>query len=178
MRNMSAAEKEWASDAITDALTSLDVFRKCHKPFVFMSVDGEPDTEAIIGLFLAMEREVSVPRVRGDEMDAVRITPYTDFKRGKFGISEPVGGRIADECDLAIVPVVAFDGLKRAGHGKGYYDRFLSRFPDCVKIGIAFSCRKVSGLETEEHDIALDMIVTEREIITSQHVCVRNEFGE
>ena len=55
---MSDAEKEWASGAITDALISLDVFRKCRKPFVFMSVDGEPDTEPVIGLLLALEREV------------------------------------------------------------------------------------------------------------------------
>ena len=72
---MSDAEREWASGAITDALISLDAFRKCRKPFVFMSAKGEPDTEALIGLLLAMEREVAVPRVRGGEMDAVRITP-------------------------------------------------------------------------------------------------------
>lgn len=142
-----------------------------------MSVDGEPDTEAIIGLFLAMEREVSVPRVRGEEMDAVRITPYTNFRRGKFGVQEPAGGVLADGCDLAIVPVVAFEGLKRAGHGKGYYDRFLARYPDCVKVGIAFSCREVKGLETQPHDVKMDILVTEKEIITSQSVSVRNEFG-
>ena len=174
---MSDAEKEWASGAITDALISLDVFKNCRKPFVFMSAEGEPDTEQIIGLLLALEREVSVPRVRGEEMDAVRITPYTDFKRNRWGIYEPVRGMRAVECDLAVVPVVAFDGLKRAGHGKGYYDRFLARFPDCVKVGIAFSCRAVTGLETAPHDIPLDFVITEKEIFTAQNVAVSNEFG-
>lgn len=174
---MSDAEREWASGAITDALTSLDVFRKCRRPFVFMSAEGEPDTEALIGLLLALEREVSVPRVRGEDMDAVRITPYTDFRRNRWGILEPHKGVIADECDLAVVPVVAFDGLRRAGHGKGYYDRFLARFPECVKVGIAFSCRRVHGMECEPHDVALDMIVTEKEIVTADNVSVRNEFG-
>ena len=153
---MSDAEKEWASGAITDALISLDVFKKCRKPFVFMSVDGEPDTEQIIGLLLAMEREVSVPRVRGGEMEAVRITPYTDFKRNRWGILEPFKGR---------------------GHGGGYYDKFLSRFPDCVKVGVAFSCRGASGIVTEPHDIPLDILVTEKEIFTAQNVAVSNEFG-
>ena len=83
---MSDAEKEWASGAITDALISLDVFKNCRNPFVFMSAEGEPDTEQIIGLLLALEREVSVPRVRGEGVDAVRITPYTDFKRNRWGI--------------------------------------------------------------------------------------------
>ena len=174
---MSDAEREWASGAITDALISLEAFRKCRKPFVFMSAKGEPDTEALIGLLLAMEREVAVPRVRGGEMDAVRITPYTDFRRNAWGISEPAKGMIATECDLAVVPVVAFDGLKRAGHGKGYYDRFLSRFPECVKVGIAFSCRRTEGLVTEPHDIPMDIIVTEKEVITADNVAVFNSFG-
>lgn len=175
--SMSGAEKEWADGAITDALTSLDVFRKCKKPFVFISSPTEPDTHEIIGLLLAMEKSVSVPRVRGTEMDAVVITPYTDFRKNKWGIEEPVRGHITDECDLAVVPVVAFDGLKRAGHGKGYYDRFLSAHPDCVKIGIAYDCRRVKGLRTEAHDIALDIMVTEKEIIPAEGVAVENVFG-
>lgn len=175
---MSDAEREWASGAITDALISLDVFKKSRRPFVFMSAEGEPDTEALIGLFLAMEREVSVPRVRGDAMDAVRITPYTDFRRNRWGIYEPVKGMTASECDLAVVPVVAFDGLKRAGHGKGYYDRFFARYPECVKVGIAFSCRRAEGLETETHDVPLDFMITEKEIITADNAAVYNVFGE
>ena len=174
---MSDVEKEWASGAITDALISLDVFRSCRKPFVFMSAADEPDTEAVIGLFLAMEREVSVPRVRGEEMDAVRITPYTDFKRNRWGILEPVGGMIAEDCDLAVVPVVAFDGLKRVGHGKGYYDKFLSRFPHCVKVGVAFSSARTEGVEVQPHDVHMDIIVTEKQNVTADNVAVFNEFG-
>ena len=156
---MSDAEREWASGAITDALISLDVFKKSRRPFVFMSAEGEPDTEALIGLFLAMEREVSVPRVRGDAMDAVRITPYTDFKRNRWGIYEPVKGMTASECDLAVVPVVAFDGLKRAGHGKGYYDRFFAAC-NCEKIALAFDCQKTDKINADAHDVKMDVVVT------------------
>lgn len=174
---MSDAEKEWASGAVTDALTSLEIFRKCKKPFVFMSAPNEPDTHEIIGLLLALEKTVSVPRVRGDEMDAVIITPYSNFRVNKWGISEPVGGMCTAECDLAVVPLVAFDGLKRAGHGKGYYDKFLAAHPDCKKVGIAFACQRTEGLETEAHDILLDVVVTEKEIIPAPCVSVENMFG-
>ncbi len=174
---MSEAEKEWASGAITDALTSLDAFRKCKSPFVFLSSHEEPDTHEIVGLLLALEKNVSVPRVRGGEMDAVAITPYSDFRTNKWGILEPAGGRLAIDCDLAIVPMVAFDGLKRAGHGKGYYDKFFAEHPDCKKIGIAFDCQRVEGLECEAHDVMMDAVVTEKDIIPAPKVAVKNQFG-
>lgn len=175
---MSDAEKEWASGAIVDALTSLDAVRKCKRPFVFLSAEDEPDTHELIGLLLALEKTVSVPRTVGDEMEAIVITPYTDFRKNKWGIEEPVRGHAATDIDLAVVPLVAFDGVRRAGHGKGFYDRFFARFPDCVKIGVAFSAQRAEGLETEPHDVPLDAVVTEKEVITAQNTTVNTFFGE
>jgi 5-formyltetrahydrofolate cyclo-ligase len=57
----------------------------------------------------------------------------------------------ADETlfDLVIVPGLAFDlycgtndtsrMVSRLGRGKGYYDVFLSKIPDCYTIGIGFN---------------------------------------
>lgn len=154
----------------------MDEFRFAHKIFVFLGTDTEPDTEEIVGLALMMERTVSVPRVHGKDMDAIIITPYTNFKRNKWNILEPVGGHKTDDIDVAVIPLMAFDGLKRVGHGGGYYDRFLACH-DCIKIGIAFDCQCVEGLETEEFDIPLDILITEKRIITPDGER-KNEFGE
>lgn len=175
---MSDAEREWSSGAITDALTSLDVVRNCKRPFVFLSAGDEPDTYELVGLLLALEKTVSVPRMKDDGMEAVVITPYTDFRKNRWGIEEPARGHVTRDIDVAIVPMVAFDGLKRVGHGKGCYDRFFAENPDCVKIGIAFSAQKTEGLETESHDVALDAVVTEKEVITAENAAVNAFFGE
>lgn len=174
---MSDAEREWASGAIADALTSLDEFKRARRPFVFLSKEGEPDTYDIVGLLLALERTVSVPRVVGREMQAVVITPYTDFRKNHFGIEEPARGRATDLIDLAIVPLVAFDGMKRVGHGGGYYDRFLAG-RDCPKIGLAFSAQRVGGVQTLPHDIPLDLIITEKEILRGEKAEINPFFGE
>lgn len=163
---MSDEDKEWASGAICDALSGLREFCDAHSVFVFLGTDTEPFTEEIVGLALMMERTVSVPRVHGKDMSAIAITPFTDFKRNKWKILEPVGGYSVDNIDVAVIPLVAFDGLNRVGHGGGYYDRFLA-FHDCLKIGIAFDCQRVENLQAEDFDIPLDILVTEKRIITS-----------
>lgn len=164
---MSDAEKEWASGAIVDCLSSLDEFALAHKPFIFLGTDTEPNTEEIVGLALMMERVVSVPRVSGDDMQAVIISPFSNFISNRWNILEPVGGCLTDDIDVAVIPLVAFDGLNRAGHGKGYYDRFLASH-SCVKIGIAFDCQRVEGLECNDFDIPLDVLVTEKRVITAE----------
>lgn len=173
---MSDAEKGWASDSIVDAVSSLDIFKSAKKVFVYLGTDTEPNTHEIVGLALAMEKVVAVPRVRGEEMDAISITPYTDFKVNKWGILEPAKGHRLDEIDLAIIPLVAFDGLKRVGHGKGYYDKFLSSHP-CKKLGLAYECQSVEGLECDSFDVPLDMLVTEKRVVTSPRKKTENKFG-
>jgi 5-formyltetrahydrofolate cyclo-ligase len=46
--------------------------------------------------------------------------------------------------DLILVPGLAFsiedeNGFSRLGRGKGYYDRYLSKIPNCHSIGLAFN---------------------------------------
>ncbi len=176
VKRMSAEEREWASGAICDALSGIDEFKFCHKPFVFLGTDTEPNTEEIVGLLLMMERDVSVPRVEGRDMKAIRITPYSNFRTNKWGILEPVGRGVCPDPDLAIVPLVAFDGLNRVGHGGGYYDRYLAG-RDIFKIGIAFECQRVEGVICEDFDIGLDMLVTEKRIISANGER-KNIFGE
>ena len=72
--------------------------------------------------------------------------------------------------------MVAFDGLNRLGHGKGYYDKYLSTHP-CYTIGLAFDCQHIDGLQADAHDVPLDMIVTEKRIITCDGEKI-NPFGE
>ena len=173
---MSAEDKDWASGAICDALSGLSEFCRAHSAFIFLGTETEPDTEEIVGLALMLERTVSVPRVHGRDMDAIVISPYTNFKRNKWNILEPVGGHRTDDIDVAVIPLVAFDGLKRVGHGGGYYDRFLSAH-DCLKIGIAFDCQCAEGIETESFDIPLAILVTEKRIITREGER-KNSYGE
>ena len=68
--------------------------------------------------------------------------------------------------DCVIVPGVAFDVHgKRLGMGGGYYDRFLKLTENAKKISLAFDFQLVENVPTESHDMPVDIIITEKQII-------------
>jgi 5-formyltetrahydrofolate cyclo-ligase len=53
----------------------------------------------------------------------------------------------------------------RIGYGAGYYDRFLEKYPDLRKIGLAFSCQEIEKLPLDNTDVLMDTIITEEGIV-------------
>ena len=83
----------------------------------------------------------------------------------RYGIPEPIQNRIAFP-DILLVPLVAFDKhLNRIGYGGGFYDRYIKKIMKSKKIitiGLAYSFQKVKKIPTNNYDIKLDFIVTNK----------------
>jgi len=64
-----------------------------------------------------------------------------------------------------LLPGIAFD-LKggRLGSGKAFYDKTLKNYSG-LKVGVAYSVQITESLPSSEHDIPVDVIVTEKDII-------------
>ena len=79
-------------------------------------------------------------------------------------VMEPVETNPIDwEEALVLVPGVAFDRQgSRMGYGKGYYDRFFEGKTDCVKVGVAYELQVADQLPTEENDLPMEYLVTEK----------------
>jgi 5-formyltetrahydrofolate cyclo-ligase len=95
--------------------------------------------------------------------DLVRGAPLVDTGFGTSGPGEEA--EILDP-DLMLVPLSAFDAAgNRIGYGAGHYDRAIARLRGREKtprlIGIAFACQEADGIPAEDHDVALDGILTE-----------------
>ncbi|MBR0366428.1 MAG: 5-formyltetrahydrofolate cyclo-ligase [Clostridia bacterium] len=132
----------------------------------YMSAFNEPRTDRVIAELIKNGVRVAVPVT---DTDTKTITPalYTgELKRGAYGIYEPED-RIAidpNNIDIAVIPGIAFDRRgTRIGFGAGYYDRFLAGFVG-KKIGICYELQLYDEIPHDEHDIAMDTIVTERKV--------------
>ena len=96
------------------------------------------------------------------EMLTIEVAASQDFSEDKYGIPVPTEWRKGDESlvQLIFMPLLAYD-LKgnRLGYGKGFYDRFLSKFPKkVVKAGLSLFSPE-EEIPTEPHDIPLDICI-------------------
>jgi 5-formyltetrahydrofolate cyclo-ligase len=95
------------------------------------------------------------------------------FKTGEFNTTEPVTEGAKEirlnEADGVLIPALGYDvkGV-RLGRGKGHFDRALEKYKG-LKVGISFSKQMVEELPREEHDVAVDMLITEKGILHFTH---------
>ena len=96
------------------------------------------------------------------------ITREADLKLNPFGYYEPksISPVNIEEIELVIVPGVVFDkNLNRIGFGKGYYDKILNKLkPSAKKLAVAHEFQVLEIIPAEEHDVKMDMIITEKNI--------------
>lgn len=112
-------------------------------------------------------RDVYLPRVIDTRiMEFGQITSLDELRPGIYGVSEPKQSA-ANECpDVVIVPAVGAspDG-SRLGYGLGYYDTFLRSHKVGTTIAIVLEKQIIRRLPTDDHDVRIDMIITEDRVI-------------
>lgn len=93
---------------------------------------------------------------------------YTVLGRNKYGIPEPIHGKIIapETIDAVLMPLLAFDRAgNRVGYGKGFYDRFLTSCkPEVVKIGLSFFEPVEQIEDVNEFDHRMDFCITAAKI--------------
>jgi 5-formyltetrahydrofolate cyclo-ligase len=154
------------SAKIAEQLVALEEFRRAGVVAVYLPVNGEAETSGIIEAARKAGKEVCVPTIgQGGAMCLVLYGESDELGRGKYGIPEPMGKPERHHVDMVIVPGVAFDKFgHRIGMGGGHYDKYL-KDRKCVNVGICFDFQLVEKIPRELHDVPMDLIVTEREVL-------------
>ena len=170
---MPADARAAASAAITARIIALPTFVVARIVLLTLSFRSEWDTLPLIGAALAAGKKVAAPRVnRATRMLELRalVDPPRDLVVGSFGIPEPTPDAepvAPDAIDWVLVPGVAFDRAgRRLGYGGGYYDRLLPLLGRASRVAGAFDIQLIDRVPSAPHDLTVDAIVTESQILT------------
>jgi 5-formyltetrahydrofolate cyclo-ligase len=137
--------------------------------YVSMNERREVETRVLIKEMIEKGKDVVVPvtNFESGTLTHIRLKSFSDLEENKWGVLEPKKGEevTPEKMDLVIVPMVGGDEqCNRIGYGEGFYDRFLKDVR-CPKIGLSFDITIVKQLPTENFDISLDKIITEKRIL-------------
>ena len=156
---------------LSKQLRFLEEWRSAKTVLCYVSLPEEIDTDDIIEYAWKCGKTVAVPycKDKNGYMDFYILERFSDLHFGMFNVREPDINKcrkLADFSDsVCIVPGIAFDKQgNRLGYGKGYYDRFLKKYP-FISIGLCYNSLIKHQLPTDEYDESVDIIVTETQII-------------
>lgn len=161
LNSMSKDEIVEKSNQIFESLSSLDIYKNSCKVAVYLSIESEVQTKAIIENLLLNGKRIFVPYIDG-EMKFSEYKNGSDLVEGLYGIMEPKNKQeYKGDFDAIMVPGLAFDRFgNRLGRGKGYYDRFLKKCR-AKRIGLAYEAQIIPKIPIEEHDVKMDVVISE-----------------
>ena len=176
-------ERRQMSERISELLFSTEEYCLADTVLSYASFRSEVITDEINRRILADGKSLYLPKTYTDQkqMRFFRVmNPDHDLEQGTMGIREPSEtgpaydgrqekpSRIDKGRVLVLMPGVAFDGEgNRLGYGGGYYDRFLSEYPQLAghTILLAYEIQKTEKIPVSPEDVKPKIVLTENRIM-------------
>ena len=141
---------------------------------LYLSMKSEVETFGLLDILLHQEKIACAPVVDTYQLELTPRQirdPKTELVQHRYGLLEPNATcpiLPTSQLQLIIAPGIAFDAKGyRLGYGKGFYDRFLTKCPDAIRVGLAYQVQIVEDTFPQTWDIPVHYIFTEKDIITA-----------
>ena len=176
--NLTADIKREVDLKIAENVKRLKEYPTARTLLIYMSTPIEVDTKNIILNAWADGKKVAVPRcIEGTrDMEFHYINSFDDVTPGSFSVLEPneESPIVTDFSGcLMIVPGMQFDmNGYRIGYGKGYYDRYMTRFTG-VSVGICYSDELKPFMYHGKYDRSVNIVLTDLKIKTCKRQVIK-----
>ncbi len=153
-------------------LLSTPQFQNASTIMMYLSLSHETDTSEAILSAWQLGKTVAVPKISWEQRHMIPVvinSLETGFSTETLGLRNPIAGVPVpfEEIDLVVTPGLGFDKKgNRLGRGGSYYDRFFAN-PElnAKKCGFAFDEQLIDAIPVSEHDVSVDFLVTDKEIV-------------
>ena len=180
LKEVPPAEFRFQGDKAAALLRFSQIWASYKTVFLFLSMNSEIDTQALLEAALQDGKKVFAPRVEMN--DNLVFYPILSsegpWRKGPFDIKEPPDGKGIDTKDkkgneyfpaLILTPGLAFDMEgRRMGRGRGYYDRFFAELDREGKqyypLGLCMDFQLVEEVPVDEYDKKVRSLLTCNEL--------------
>ncbi|WP_315708575.1 5-formyltetrahydrofolate cyclo-ligase [Brenneria uluponensis] len=169
-RQLSAEQQAEFARQATERVMSHPRLQHATRVAVFLSFDGELNTQPLIQALWQQQKQVYLPVLHPfspGHLLFLRYDSETELVQNRLKVMEP---RLdvrkvlpPTQLDILLAPLVAFDARgQRLGMGGGFYDRTLQHWKQRgpYPIGLAHDCQQVEALPVDNWDVALPEIIT------------------
>ncbi len=167
-------DKDELSRVICERFAALPEYAAATTVMLYVHIRSEVRTQFFLPAAIAAGKRVVVPYCAGEDLGLFRLESLNELAPGTFGILEP-RRELRDAphkavqphgLDLVMVPGVTFDRRGgRLGHGKGFYDRLLTKLrADALLVGVAFECQVFAEIPMLPSDVFMDRVITEKAV--------------
>jgi len=168
-----AAVKREKDVLVREQVVGIPEFIMAKTVIFYAAFRSEVATRALMEESLMREKRVVLPKVNreGHTLMLYEVKTMDELTPGYMGIPEPLQldeRRVGiDDADLVVIPGAGFDSAgNRLGYGAGYYDSLLSqRTRTSPVIALAYEEQIVDAIPAEQHDVKVDIIVTDKRVI-------------
>ena len=159
---ISANERRKRDEILHNNLFSMPEFLDAKSVMLFANLPDEIGTFSLINKCFAMGKKVFLPVINGDDMTVAEFTG--EYRVGRYDIKEPITPHSSlltpHSIDFILVPGVAFSpNGYRLGRGKGYYDKFLSKYTNLFTVGVCFREQFYLDIPREPHDVPMNKVL-------------------
>ncbi len=162
--------KRRRDEAICRAAVSLVSFRFAEYVLLYAATPNEIDVFGIAREALARQKKIAFPRC-DKETHTMRyhiVSSLDELAPDSYGLLEPppdapvYDPQTEKGSAVCFVPGLVYDRAGyRLGYGKGFYDRYLSRFSGCT-LGVVYSDYILPVVPRGRYDVSVDILLTEK----------------
>jgi 5-formyltetrahydrofolate cyclo-ligase len=164
-KNMSFENVEKMSKQLTNVFLKFLHGKNVQTIMSYQSFENEVDTSFLHQILKKEEKRLLLPRIENRNILAIPILETTAMVKNLFGIWEPLGAPYCGKIDVILVPGLVFDRQgNRIGFGKGYYDQFLKKHPESLKIALVYPFQILDHIPVEPHDESVTVLSIEAEL--------------
>ncbi|HIU63770.1 MAG TPA: 5-formyltetrahydrofolate cyclo-ligase [Candidatus Avacidaminococcus intestinavium] len=171
--NLDSNMQKTKSMLIINKILASKYFQQAKNIMLFSAFGSEVNLTPLLKIIVEQNKQAYLPFTDkiSRKILPIKVRDVAQLVPGTYGILEPKAEGFDpqnyQDLELIITPGLIFDHSKnRIGYGAGYYDRLFPLLNvNVIKMGVCFEEQVLPKIPTEEHDIPLDLIITDQRLI-------------